>query len=279
MEIRSSPPADGEQVRPEEYGGRGRVGEEVEPAAEPEVGDARFGDPDWSENQFFDFWKQAYLLTERWADDLIEQTEGIDEKTGLPIEYDPALAEGGIQQYAHGAFAGETQVARFCPNLQGGVNFQPTAYSPRTGLIYGSSLEGCSITEGGFGIEDRTYGAIVASNFEGEIAVKAEIPFVPYGGNVVTAGGLVFSSMVNGDFFAMHDETLEILWSVNLGSIIEAPPISYAVDGKQYVAIPVGTSGINAFFGEGGYPTRGDDPNAALLVNLQRTWTVFVFAL
>lgn len=206
-------------------------------------------------------------------------TEGIDEKTGLPIEYDPALAAGGIQEYAHGAFAGETQVDRFCPNLQGGVNFQPTSLSQRTGLIYGSVLEGCSITEGGFGIEDRTYGSIVATDANGDVALKQEIPFVPYGGNVTTAGGLMFASMVNGDFFAMDDETLEILWSANVGSIIEAPPITYAVDGKQYVAIPVGTSGINAFFGAGGYPTRGDDPNAALLENMQTTWTLFVFGL
>ena len=206
-------------------------------------------------------------------------TAGIDEKTGLPIEYDPALAEGGIQQYAHGAFAGETQVDRFCPNLQGGVNFQPTSYSHRTGLSYGSSLEGCSITTGGFGISDRTTGAIVAADPDGNVAVKAEIPFVPYGGNLSTAGGLVFASSVNGDFFAMDDETLEVLWNVNLGAVIEAPPITYAVNGRQYVVIPVGTSGINAFFGEGGYPTRGDDPNAALLANMQRTWTLYFFAL
>ena len=67
----------------------------------------------------------------------------------------------------------------------------------------------------GFGISDSTTGAIVAADPDGNIAVKAEIPFVPYGGNLSTAGGLVFSNMVNGDFFAMDDETLEVLWSVN----------------------------------------------------------------
>lgn len=206
-------------------------------------------------------------------------TAGIDTKTGMPVEYDPALAVGGIQTYAHGAFAGDTQVDRFCPNLQGGVNHQPTSYSPRTGLVYGSSLEACSITEGGFGISPRATGAIVASNADGDIAAKAEIPFMPYGGNLSTAGGLVFSSMVNGDFFAMNDETLEILWNVNLGAVIEAPPITYAVDGQQFIVIPVGTSGINNLFSGGGYPTRGDDPNAALLANMQRTWTLYFFAL
>ncbi|MCW5697145.1 MAG: PQQ-binding-like beta-propeller repeat protein [Bauldia sp.] len=206
-------------------------------------------------------------------------TAGLDPKTGMPVEYDPALAAGGIQVYAHGAFAGETQVDRFCPNLQGGVNFQPTSVSHRTGLHYGPALEGCSVTEGGFGLGDTQTGSIVAMDNEGNIAAKAEIPFVPYGGTLATAGGVVFSNMVNGDFFAMDDETLEILWSVNLGATIDAPPISYAVNGKQYVAVPVGTSNINQLFVGGGYPQRGDDPNAASLMNLQRTWQIFFFTL
>jgi polyhydroxyalkanoate synthase len=57
------------------------LGEEVEPVAEPEPGDNRFKDPDWSNGQFFDFWKQAYLITSRWAEDVTRKTEGVDEKT------------------------------------------------------------------------------------------------------------------------------------------------------------------------------------------------------
>ncbi|MBC8013487.1 MAG: class I poly(R)-hydroxyalkanoic acid synthase [Methyloceanibacter sp.] len=57
------------------------LGEEVEPVIEPEPGDNRFKDPDWSNGQFFDFWKQAYLITSRWAEDLTRNTEGVDEKT------------------------------------------------------------------------------------------------------------------------------------------------------------------------------------------------------
>lgn len=56
-------------------------GEEVEPVAEPEPGDNRFKDPEWSESQFFDFWKQAYLITSRWAEDVTKNTEGVDDKT------------------------------------------------------------------------------------------------------------------------------------------------------------------------------------------------------
>ena len=46
------------------------LGEDVEPVIEPEPGDNRFKDEDWTRGQFFDFWKQAYLLTSNWAEDL-----------------------------------------------------------------------------------------------------------------------------------------------------------------------------------------------------------------
>jgi polyhydroxyalkanoate synthase len=57
------------------------LGEKVDPVVEPEPGDNRFKDPDWSNTQYFDFWKQAYLITSRWAEDLTRNTEGIDDKT------------------------------------------------------------------------------------------------------------------------------------------------------------------------------------------------------
>ncbi len=62
-------------------------GEEVEPVATPARGDARFKDSDWSESQFFDFWKQAYLLTSQWAEEVVEDTEGLDEKTLQKAEF------------------------------------------------------------------------------------------------------------------------------------------------------------------------------------------------
>ena len=51
------------------------------PVIEPAPGDNRFKDPDWSNSQYFDFWKQSYLLTARWAEDLTRNTEGVDDKT------------------------------------------------------------------------------------------------------------------------------------------------------------------------------------------------------
>ena len=53
----------------------------------PDPKDKRFADPEWSQNQFFDFLKQAYLLTTQWADHLVEDAAGIDEHTRAKAEF------------------------------------------------------------------------------------------------------------------------------------------------------------------------------------------------
>lgn len=63
------------------------LGADVEPLAEPDPGDARFRDPDWTQSQYFDFWKQAYLLTARWADEMVKKTQGLDEPTRKRAEF------------------------------------------------------------------------------------------------------------------------------------------------------------------------------------------------
>ena len=57
------------------------AGEPTSPVASPDPRDKRFADPDWSQNQFFDFLKQAYLLTANWADHLVKDADGIDAHT------------------------------------------------------------------------------------------------------------------------------------------------------------------------------------------------------
>ncbi|TIP90498.1 MAG: class I poly(R)-hydroxyalkanoic acid synthase [Mesorhizobium sp.] len=56
-------------------------GEDAEDAVKPERGDKRFQDPEWGRNAFFDFLKQAYLVTSRWATELVEHADGLDEHT------------------------------------------------------------------------------------------------------------------------------------------------------------------------------------------------------
>ena len=62
------------------------LGESVEPLIEPEVSDNRFKDQDWS-TPYFDFWKQAYLITSRWAEDMLKNTEGLDEQRRRKAEF------------------------------------------------------------------------------------------------------------------------------------------------------------------------------------------------
>ena len=63
------------------------MGQQTEPAIRPHPGDKRFSHPEWSENQFFDFVKQAYLLTARWAENMVERTNDIDEHTRRKAEF------------------------------------------------------------------------------------------------------------------------------------------------------------------------------------------------
>jgi polyhydroxyalkanoate synthase subunit PhaC len=63
------------------------AGEHPEPVVAPDPKDKRFSDPEWSQNQFFDFLKQAYLLTAQWTDRLVKDAAGIDEHTRKKAEF------------------------------------------------------------------------------------------------------------------------------------------------------------------------------------------------
>ena len=63
------------------------TGEQAPPVVAPDPKDKRFADPEWSQNQFFDFLKQAYLLTAQWADKLVTDAEGIDARTRQKAEF------------------------------------------------------------------------------------------------------------------------------------------------------------------------------------------------
>ena len=63
------------------------AGETYAPMATPSPGDKRFADPEWSSNQFYDFVKQAYLLTAGWADRLVKEADGVDPLTRQRAEF------------------------------------------------------------------------------------------------------------------------------------------------------------------------------------------------
>ena len=80
---------------------------------------------------------------------------------------------------------------------------------------------------------------------------RTKTPQPLIGGVVATAGGLVFTGEGNGAFDAFDAKSGKLLWHFNCGAGVNAPPITYAVDGKQYVAVAAGGSAI------WGYP-QGD---------------------
>ena len=77
---------------------------------------------------------------------------------------------------------------------------------------------------------------------------------------VATGGGLLFGGDANGRFRAFAQETGDILWEINLGSPVTGFPISYAVDGRQYIAVSTGTgAGINLRMTPELRPSRGNN--------------------
>ena len=63
------------------------AGEQTVPVAKPDPKDKRFADPEWSQNQFFDFLKQVYLLTAQWGDRLVKDAAGVDDMTRKKAEF------------------------------------------------------------------------------------------------------------------------------------------------------------------------------------------------
>jgi polyhydroxyalkanoate synthase len=63
------------------------AGEDAAPVVAPDPNDKRFTDPEWSSNQFYDFLKQAYLLTSRWANQLVDDAKGLDPHTRQKAEF------------------------------------------------------------------------------------------------------------------------------------------------------------------------------------------------
>jgi len=66
---------------------------------------------------------------------------------------------------------------------------------------------------------------------------------------LTTGGGLVFGGDSNGGFRALDQDTGKVLWEVNLGSGVTGHPVTYSVDGKQYVAVSTGVSVVTAIAG------------------------------
>ncbi|HSM04647.1 MAG TPA: PQQ-binding-like beta-propeller repeat protein [Longimicrobiales bacterium] len=154
-------------------------------------------------------------------------------------------------------FTAVDQERLVCPGSGGGKNWPAGAYSPRTGLMYFPLQQACQMVTSTleepaperslYGIDTEfedppggRRGTIQAISVEtGRTAWEFEQEARTFS-LVATAGGLVFGGDADGRFRALDDRTGEVLWEVNLGAPVLGFPISYAVDGKQYVAVSIG---------------------------------------
>ena len=89
-------------------------------------------------------------------------------------------------------------------------------------------------------IERNESDMIVVDPFTGEVKTKMRKPYPNRSAALTTAGGILFTGFVDGSFAAYDDVSLEQLWEVNVGVGINAPPMTFEVGGKQYVAILTG---------------------------------------
>jgi alcohol dehydrogenase (cytochrome c) len=88
----------------------------------------------------------------------------------------------------------------------------------------------------------RLYGSLKAVDpATGEIKARLRLEYPNLSGALATAGNLVFIGQLDGTLYAYDARTLKEVWSFNAGTGINAPPITYSVNGKQYIAILMGS--------------------------------------
>jgi alcohol dehydrogenase (cytochrome c) len=197
-----------------------------------------------------------------WALPFVKQftwTKGIDPTTGRPVDYDPSK---GVQTYVASVTPSRTnKVTTICPGNMGGKNWPPTAYNPTLHLWYIPVIESCNritveetipgksfkpregFTGGGPSDPIRITGSVTAIDVTtGKMAGKAETPYPMLGGLLATPD-LVFAGQPDGKVMALDAKSLATLWEFNTGGGVSAPPMTFTVDGKQYIALLVGQGG------------------------------------
>ena len=169
-------------------------------------------------------------------------------------------ATGAVSENAELVFTSQGQTVLACPHASGGKDWEAGAYSPLTNTMYMPLRNVCSqmraMAEPDEVDEARRLYAIAwrpqiapGTDQVGSVqAISAETGQVVWNYQqraatmalAATGGGLIFGGDVNGRFRAFDHESGEILWEVNLGSPVSGFPITYAVAGRQYVAVSTG---------------------------------------
>ena len=183
-------------------------------------------------------------------------------------------ATGAVTVNAEVVFREAEQEVFVCPTWAGGKDWEAGAYSPRTRTMYYPLRNTCAqmlatadfesvraqtLTRGGQGglaiysLAARHQVAPDTDNLGTVRAISVETGETSWlyetrAGTmslVATGGGLIFGGDSNGRFRAFDDETGEVLWEINLGSSVSGYPITYEVDGRQYVAVNTGAGSMN----------------------------------
>src|SRR6267142_1279085 len=179
----------------------------------------------------------------------------IDMKTGRPIETDVSKD------------AREGKKVVVYPSILGGKNWEPMSFNPQTGLAYANTLAfgGHYQTEpatsnagewylcmdltdlGEWGDGPRGHlKAIDPMTGKAKWEVPSDIP--RFSGVLSTAGGVVFSGQLTGEFEAFDANDGKKLWQFQTGSGIEGQPVTWQQDGVQYVAVTSGYGGVYSLF-------------------------------
>jgi alcohol dehydrogenase (cytochrome c) len=184
-----------------------------------------------------------------WATPTVKQTvvKSIDGATGaVTVNPDTVFTRIGEERL-------------ICPNSNGGKNWPAGAYSPLTRMMYMPLQNTCAIVapvldkpslDSLYGLRNRSQIAPGTSSIGSVWAINADTGTVAWkyeqrAGTmslVATGGGLVFGGDDQGRFRAFDQKTGKVLWEVPLGAPVTGYPVSYAIDGKQYVAAGVGSS-------------------------------------
>ena len=183
-------------------------------------------------------------------------------------------ATGAVTVNPEVVFRESEQVVFVCPSWTGGKDWEAGAYSPLTNTMYYPLRNTCAnmlatadfetdtaqaLTAGGQGglaiysLAARHQVAPGTENLGTVRAISAETGETAWlyeerastMSLVATGGGLIFGGDSNGRFRAHDHETGEVLWEINLGSSVSGYPITFSVDGQQYVAVNTGAGQIN----------------------------------
>jgi alcohol dehydrogenase (cytochrome c) len=186
----------------------------------------------------------------------ITWTKGIDPKTGKPIDYNPNTP---VQVYAGVGVMREKPGQESCPWWNGAPTFFPPTLDAKRMIAYVAGAEGCiSSTAVKTPMDDKkdyvglppccteqgrvtAHGALWAMDLRtGKVVGKATFQPPTESGMLSTDGGLLFTGHMTGKFAVYDAETLKEVYSFNLGTPITAPPMTYSVGGKQYIAVVAG---------------------------------------